>query len=140
MKSLLQERNAAQPQINQQPLLQTADSSVSADIWVSSLRHDVQAMPRPQLPDLDPFELDPVVDVYGIPPVEISDTGQDATLPDSTLSLLLNDIHCQPTSRLMQRFCRVLLLSLMQLLWQISTYVHLYTWNVLVNVIYRHLN
>jgi hypothetical protein len=58
LESLLQERNAAQPEVRQQPLLQDAEPSVPLSSWVDSLRHEVEVGPQPNAPDIDPFDLD----------------------------------------------------------------------------------
>jgi hypothetical protein len=62
LESLLQERNAAQPEVRQQPLLQDVESSVPLSSWVDSLRHEVEVGPRPKTPDINPFDLDAFVE------------------------------------------------------------------------------
>jgi hypothetical protein len=52
LESLLQERNAAQPHIQNQPL-QPADPSVPATEWVTNLRNELPSIPRPDVPDLE---------------------------------------------------------------------------------------
>ncbi|KAL6711243.1 hypothetical protein ACN47E_005774 [Coniothyrium glycines] len=58
LESLLQERNAAQPQIDRQPLASTSGSAVPVSTWVENLRHEVETMPRPPPPTIDPFALE----------------------------------------------------------------------------------
>lgn len=64
LESLLQERNAAQPHIGRQPLLvNDTQPSVPIATWVDSLRQEVQTMPHPRAPRIDPFALEPVPEV-----------------------------------------------------------------------------
>ncbi|KAF1959796.1 hypothetical protein CC80DRAFT_439872 [Byssothecium circinans] len=53
LEALLQERSAAQPHIQQQPL-QPPDSSLSLSTWVDNLRSEVDAFPVNNFPDVDP--------------------------------------------------------------------------------------
>ncbi|KAF1842187.1 uncharacterized protein K460DRAFT_370172 [Cucurbitaria berberidis CBS 394.84] len=101
LESLLQERNAAQPQIHWQPL-HAADPAVSVSTWVNDLRHEVETMPGPEVPDFDPFDLDANIDLPGIsPPDDLAALSiHDATRDDSTLSasVLLSLPDIQPST------------------------------------------
>ncbi|RAR07907.1 fungal specific transcription factor domain-containing protein [Stemphylium lycopersici] len=66
LESLLHERGAAQPEVRQQPILRVTDASIPLSTWVNSLRQEVEAGPRPQLPDFNPFDLDPVGEGPGV--------------------------------------------------------------------------
>jgi hypothetical protein len=57
----LQERNEAQPQIEQQPL-QPADTSVSATEWVANLHNKLPSIPRPEVPDFEVLYGDSFID------------------------------------------------------------------------------
>tara|TARA_R110002003_G_scaffold121_24_gene10872 strand:- start:6058 stop:7812 length:1755 start_codon:yes stop_codon:yes gene_type:complete len=54
---LLQERNAAQPHIEGQPL-PPSDSAVPASEWVANLRNELPSIPRPIISDFDDFNPD----------------------------------------------------------------------------------
>ncbi|CAO2648103.1 Nn.00g090250.m01.CDS01 [Neocucurbitaria sp. VM-36] len=80
LESLLQERGAAQPHIDQQPLQAATDTSIPVSTWVSNLRHEFESMPRPEAPDVNPYDLEAVAEVSGLLP------------PDDLSSLSINDI------------------------------------------------
>ncbi|KAF1828212.1 hypothetical protein BDW02DRAFT_617651 [Decorospora gaudefroyi] len=90
LESLLQDRNATQPQLRQQPLIQDAEPSAPISSWVDSLRHEVEIGPRPQVPDLDPFELDTVMEqndpgfAEDLNVLCMKETGEDQIVSDST--------------------------------------------------------
>ena len=48
----------AQPNVRQQPVMQTSEHSPPISTWVDSLRHEVEAGPHPLLPDFDPFDME----------------------------------------------------------------------------------
>lgn len=55
LESLLRERNAAQPRVDRQPLLNDLESPFPVSTWVDNLRQDIETMPRPPDPNIDPF-------------------------------------------------------------------------------------
>jgi hypothetical protein len=61
LESLLQERNEAQPQIDQQPL-QPGDASVPVTEWVINLRNELHSIPRPAVPDFEILYADAMMD------------------------------------------------------------------------------
>ncbi|KAF2026187.1 hypothetical protein EK21DRAFT_103440 [Setomelanomma holmii] len=54
LESLLQERNAAQPQIEGQPF-PPSDSLMPASEWVANLRNELPSIPRPEILPFDDF-------------------------------------------------------------------------------------
>ena len=66
LESLLHERGEAQPEVRQHPIFREADPTIPLSTWVDSLRHEVEAGPRPQFPDFDPFDLDPALEGPGV--------------------------------------------------------------------------
>ncbi|KAH7077624.1 hypothetical protein BKA63DRAFT_508630 [Paraphoma chrysanthemicola] len=57
LESLLQERNAGQPQIDGQPL-PPSDSSMPASEWVANLRNELPSFSRPDIFDFEAFDPD----------------------------------------------------------------------------------
>lgn len=66
---MLQESNAAQPQIQNQPL-QPADPTVPATEWVTNLRNELPTIPRPQIPDFEALYSNNFVEDHSLPPTE----------------------------------------------------------------------
>lgn len=98
LESMLQQHNAAQPHVNNQRPLQAADRSVPVSTWVSSFRDEFQHMPRPEVPDFDPFEED-TEDSSGISPSDdigaltINDLGKNGTMTDTSIPITNDDIQ-----------------------------------------------
>lgn len=100
---MLQERSDAQPQIHQRLLPQGTEPSVPASAWVEDLRHELETMPRPKIPDFDPFDLDHDLleldlDIDEISPFEdlgtlsIQDISQGELIPENVLSIPIGDV------------------------------------------------
>jgi hypothetical protein len=98
LESLLQERNAAQPHVRQQPLLRDAESSVPLSSWVNSLRHEVEVGPRPRTPEINPFDLDLIVEAADngfaedLGELSMGETSQDALILNTIPQLPPDDM------------------------------------------------
>jgi hypothetical protein len=99
LESLLQERNAAQPEVRQQPLLQDVESSVPLSSWVDSLRHEVEVGPRPKTPDINPFDLDAFVEptdgifAEDLGALSMNEASQEGDVFNAMLQLSLDGIQ-----------------------------------------------
>ncbi|KAH8704496.1 hypothetical protein GQ44DRAFT_732380 [Phaeosphaeriaceae sp. PMI808] len=71
LEALIQERSAAQPQIEQQPL-QPADNSVPTIEWVANLRNQLTSIPRPNVQDFEALYSEANTEDIGLPAEEIS--------------------------------------------------------------------
>lgn len=96
----MQERNAAQPQIEQQPL-EPGDASVPATEWVANLRNNLPSIVRPNLDDFEALYADSILDDAGLLPNEalsgasrsLSPPETDASMPNIAASLSLEDFE-----------------------------------------------
>jgi hypothetical protein len=94
----LQERSAAQPQIENQPL-EPSDSSVPATEWVENLRNNLPTLPRHKFPDFETLFADQILDDVGLLPDEALDEysapvplqDADTSMQNITKSLTLDD-------------------------------------------------
>ncbi|RYO67526.1 hypothetical protein AA0113_g4627 [Alternaria arborescens] len=79
--------------------MQVTDASVPLSKWVESLRHEVETGPQPQLPDLNPFDLEGLLqgsdgvfaDELGA--LSMGDTSQGSSALDTPLPISLDDIQ-----------------------------------------------
>ena len=98
MESLLQERNAAQPQVDQRPP-RAADPSIPISTYVNNLRHEFENLPGPEVPDFDPFDFETTVHVPDFSPTDdlaalsSLDISQDGSAPDAPLPLPLSALQ-----------------------------------------------
>ncbi|KAF2828305.1 hypothetical protein CC86DRAFT_444586 [Ophiobolus disseminans] len=83
LESMLQERNAAQPQVEEQPL-EPGDASVPATEWVANLRSNLSSIVRPNLDDFEALYADTILDEVGLPPNEAPSGVPTSFLPQET--------------------------------------------------------
>lgn len=84
---MLQERNAAQPDMDQQPL-EPANSSVPATEWVSDLRDVMPTFRRPDLSEFEALFADTVEDDVGMIPNDLSGHDPDFQFPQDVVEFM----------------------------------------------------
>ncbi|KAF2872182.1 hypothetical protein BDV95DRAFT_606739 [Massariosphaeria phaeospora] len=98
LESLLQERSAAQPQVEQPPM-QPADQLIPLSTWVSNLRSEVDSLPVEEGPYLPPEGFDAVFDAElegldeEVVPQLMSGTGIAQTSLEDAVPRLLDDFE-----------------------------------------------
>ncbi|KAI2475822.1 Fungal specific transcription factor domain containing protein [Pyrenophora tritici-repentis] len=99
LESLLNERNAKQPELHKQPVWHETEPTVPLSSWVDSLRDEVNFGSRPEFPDLNPFDLDPVVGgnddaiTEDIAELSVMETGQNNLTTDSSSQISTEDMQ-----------------------------------------------
>jgi hypothetical protein len=98
---LLQESNAAQPQILDQPLQPAADPAVPATEWVNNLRNELPSVSRQDFPELEALYGEDFVQDHGLQLNASHDSASAATsglatsIPasENIASLVLDDVE-----------------------------------------------